>query len=110
MTNFNFNSKETYLAARAEWKANYARLTQEARDARAEFREAARAFSKTGSYDWNAGYKSETNAAYLKAEREMWAVHSKRAGIRAEANRALHELSQMKAQAAAQWEAARALA
>jgi hypothetical protein len=32
MTTFNFNSRETYLAYRAEWRTQYKALSQEIRD------------------------------------------------------------------------------
>lgn len=34
MTTFTFNSKETYLAYRSEWKAQYNELSQQIRDAK----------------------------------------------------------------------------
>lgn len=97
----NFNTKETYLAARAEWKANYARLTTEARATRREFIEAASLFNKTS-------YRDHT--AYWANYRAMEALRGKRDDIRREANTALADLFAMRQEAAAQWEAARALA
>lgn len=97
----NFNTKETYLAARAEWKANYARLTNEARMARKEFNDAASLFGKTSYRD---------HAAYWANYRAMEALRGKRDDIRRETNDALADLFAMRKEAAAQWEAARALA
>jgi len=98
-----FNSKETYLAARADWKANYARLTVEAREARKAFNDAAAAFSKIGSYRWNLGYSSPENAAYNAAYKVMNDARTNRAVIRREANDALNDLVEMKKEAASQW-------
>ena len=97
----NFNTKETYLAARAEWKANYARLSNEARAARKEFTEAASLFGKTS-------YRDHT--AYWANYHAMEALRGKRDDIRRETNAALAQLISMREEAAAQWEAARALA
>jgi len=97
----NFNSKETYLAARAEWKANYNRLTEESRKLRQEFKDAASLFGKTSYRDHTAYW-----ANYRAAE----ALREQRDALRREANVALADLFAMKEEAAAQWEAARALA
>jgi len=90
----NFNSKETYLAARAEWKENYARLTQQAREQRIEFNVAMSEFSK----EYNKTGKWPRDE-YKRLE----AARSARAAIRHEANQALAELVEMKEEAARQW-------
>lgn len=98
----NFNSKETYLAARAEWKANYARLTTQAREARKEFNEAARVFSKSGRYMYGHAHD---NTAFLAAEKALYAARSTRNSIRVEANNELADLAEMKIEACRQWKA-----
>lgn len=98
-----FNSKETYLAARADWKANYARLTVAAREARKEFNDAASAFSKAGPYHWGKSYAAPENAAYHATFKAMDAARTKRALLRCEANEALADLAAMKEEAARQW-------
>jgi hypothetical protein len=46
MTNFNFTDRASYLAWRAEWKANYAQLTTDIRRLKGERAETNRAWSK----------------------------------------------------------------
>lgn len=101
-TQYTFNSKETYLAARAEWKANYAHLTEQARKLRAEYNESQSLFAKTPSYN--------NHTAYWAAYKEVQKIRDERDTLRREANTALADLFNMKQEAAAQWEAARALA
>jgi hypothetical protein len=92
----NFNSKETYLAARAEWKENYARITKEAREQRAEFNAAMSDFGK--KYSKNMRW-SEVRDEYKRLE----TARSARAGLRYEATQALADLAEMKEEAARQW-------
>ena len=96
MTNY---TKETYLAARAEWKANYAQLTLDARRLRAEFNEAQRVFAKTPAYNYHSGYW----AAHKAVEQ----LRSERAALRYEAYTQINVRAQMKEDAAMSWEASR---
>lgn len=52
----NFNSRQTYVAAVAAWKVQYAELIQQIRQTKIDFKEAQREFSKQkyGSPDWYA--------------------------------------------------------
>jgi len=100
-----FNSRDTYLAARAQWKADYNQLSADIRVARREFNEAQRALSKH-KYDWKAGYNSETNKPYLEAEKLVDKARGQRYRLRQQANEALQELSSAKEEARRQWEAA----
>lgn len=102
---YTFNSKETYLAARAEWKANYAQLTIDAREARREYNNAQKEFSKAPAYVYGAG--AEVNKQHREAERKIWDTLKARAQIRDKANNALAELDEMKREAGAQWLAQR---
>lgn len=105
---YTFNSKETYLAARAEWKANYAQLTveaREAREARRNYNSAQQEFSKAPAYVYGAG--AEFNKQHREAERKIWDTLKVRAAIRDKANTALAELDEMKREAGAQWLAQR---
>ena len=52
MRNIKFNSKETYLAYRSEWKANYKNLSQEIRELRNEIKETQRAKGYAGSMQY----------------------------------------------------------
>lgn len=45
MSNFTFDSRETYLQYRKEWKASYASLTKQIQMQRQKFKDAQRAFS-----------------------------------------------------------------
>lgn len=96
MTNF---TKETYLATRAAWKANYAKLTEESRKLRQEFKEAASLFSKTP-------YREHT--AYWANYKLMEALRDERRALRLEAYTQINVLAQMKEDAAAAWAASRA--
>jgi predicted nucleic acid-binding Zn-ribbon protein len=105
MNSFNFNSKETYFQARAEWKANYARLTTEAREVRREFNDAQRTFSKIPAYNYRAysPAEKEANALNAAADKAVYTLRRNREEIRQEANAALEELVEMKAEANRQW-------
>jgi len=46
--NTSFNSKETYLAYRSEWKANYKNLSQEIRETKLAIRDTQRAKGNAG--------------------------------------------------------------
>jgi len=103
-----FNTRAEYLEAVAEWKAEYADLTKQIRAAKNEYREAARAFSKCGSYDWKAGYSSEKNKAYNAAQDAMHKAYYARLRLRREATEAIDERLSAKKEAQRQYLAARA--
>lgn len=48
--NFEFTNRETYLAFRAEWKANYAQLSEEIRSGRRALANAFRESDHTKAY------------------------------------------------------------
>lgn len=98
----NFNSKETYLAARAEWKANYARLTLDARKYRAEVNEAQRNEDSTRSSFYKTN-SPESSKAYRDAMSATYHARSSRSNTRYEANEALAHLVVMKQEASRQW-------
>lgn len=104
MANLNFNSKETYLVARAEWKAEYKELSQNIRDARSAFNEAQRVFGKVGSYKWHLGAGSPENAAYNAAWRAVDDARILRYKLRNEATSMLGDLVEMQNEACRQWE------
>lgn len=97
----NLTTKESYLAARAEWKANYAELTLQSRKLRREFNEAASAFGKTP-------YTQHTE--YWASYRAMEALRDQRRALRCEANAQIAAYVSMKIDAALAWERARAIA
>lgn len=91
----NFNSKETYLAARAEWKADYAKLSQDIRDARRSFNKAASLFGKTPATEVKE---------YWEAVRALQTARVTRSNLTYEANKMLDELAKAKVEAARQWQ------
>lgn len=92
MTYLNFNSKETYLVAFAQWKADYNELSQKIRDTRKEFVDAARAFSKIKSGN-----------GYGQAWSAMEKLRDEKAKLANDARTLLTDRSRMKAQAAVQY-------
>lgn len=87
----NFTNKETYLAARAEWKANYKRITNDIRAARQELKEKAREFNKL------------EGASYGQAWHALENARDAREALRREARNEIANLFTMKEEAAAQW-------
>ena len=53
MTTFTFNSKETYLAYRSEWKAQYKELSQQIRETKADIKETQRHHEYAGTMQYN---------------------------------------------------------
>lgn len=91
----NFSDKTTYLAARAEWKAEYKELSQQIREARKAYHDAQRAYTKATP--------TENYAAY----RALNTARNNREALRYEASQKISELFAMKEEASRQWEAAR---
>lgn len=54
MTNFDFNSRETYLAYRADWKVRYRMISEEIRQTKRSIMEA----HKAGFENCASGYQS----------------------------------------------------
>jgi hypothetical protein len=88
--NFNFNSRDTYLAQVADWKALYAEHSQQIRDTRRAFRQAQSDDSK-GKGNW------------ATTER----LRSELASLRDEATSLIDDRHAAKAEAGRQWEAQR---
>lgn len=72
-----FNSKETYLAYRSEWKANYKTLSQEIRELRNEIKVTQRA----------KGYAGSMQYTLLKLRAKATAMIEERKASKAEAQR-----------------------
>lgn len=105
----NFNSKETYLAARKQWANNYNALSADIRSTRGAYTEACRAASKH-KYDWKAGQDEEkraANRAYCDAYGVVENVRGELAKLRKQANEALTERQDAKEEAHRQWLAAK---
>lgn len=77
-----FTNREEYLAAVKIWKASYASLIVDIRQAKIEYKESQRAFAKCGLYNYNANSADEKNKAYLVAERDMQRAMSHRYTLR----------------------------
>jgi hypothetical protein len=75
--NTSFNSKETYLAYRSEWKANYKNLSQEIRELRNEIKETQRAKGYTGSMQYTL-FKLRAKATAMIEERKASKVEAQR--------------------------------
>lgn len=69
-----FNSRSTYLAAVAQWKADYASHSQKIRDTRLQFRQAESAASKEQG-PWSAVEKLRGDLARLRAEATLMIDH-----------------------------------
>lgn len=83
MTTYMFNNKETYLAYRSNWKANYKSLSQQIRELNRDIKETQQ----------EKGYAG--NMQYLKLK------------LRAQATAALEELKAAKQEAQRQYQAAK---
>jgi hypothetical protein len=110
MTQTTFNSRESYLAYSAEWKANYAQLTIDSRKAKLDFKEAERVVSafllKNGNYP-TGGYRgyqdSEKNKTYSLNYWAVEALRSTRASLKERACAALIERAESKEEAQRQY-------
>ena len=87
----NFNSKQTYLDARAQWRVNYKELSHQLREARQVYHEGQRAHTQDP--------KSYYSGGHLKAINGLRAYES----LKQEANGALTELATAKVEANRQW-------
>ena len=103
--NFSFNSRETYLQYRAEWKARYAKATQDVRTSKEEVREASRNFMKnyqTYSYLVHAVGSPEFKAFYSTWD-ALSRAESNRASCRNEARELIEELVEAKKESCRQF-------
>ena len=76
MTTFKFNSKETYLAYRSEWKANYKSLSQTIRDNKHTWTHYRLKKQATAMLEELKEAKMEAQRQYLaaKAQKEQLAI------------------------------------
>lgn len=78
MTTFTFNSKETYLAYRSKWKAQYKELSQQIRETKHDIKEAMRAKEYAGRMQYSllkmraqaTAMLEELKLAKLEAQRQ----------------------------------------
>lgn len=75
MRNTSFNSKETYLAYRSEWKAEYTQLSKEIRALKAEIRQPDRKISWEEARDLR---KLKDTATAMIEERKASKVEAQR--------------------------------
>ena len=99
---YEFNSRSTYLAARAQWKADYLELSAQVRRAKLAFKEASRKASATPIPSQESA--AEARTAYYAAYSAVEIARRAKAALRTTARELLEELGTMKVAAAAQWE------
>lgn len=100
--NFNtFNSRETYKAARVQWKAQYKQLSLDIRKAKTDFKEAQRALDKVGVYDYR--WRDELKNTWNAANRVLMTTSSTVFILKISANEALQSLAEAKIEAARQY-------
>ena len=75
MKTFTFNNKETYLAYRSEWKANYKTLTQEIRTSKTNVSKMQREKGYAGSIQYNL-IKLRAQATSILEERKASKVEA----------------------------------
>ena len=84
MTTYTFNSKETYLAYRSNWRANYKALSQQIRETKHDIKEAMRAKEYAGSMQYSllkmraqaTAMIEELKGAKQEAQRQYLAAHA----------------------------------
>ena len=101
----NFNSRETYLVAVANWKANYAQLSHDLRKTKLELRIAN---SELGVAQRQAVRSNEaTMKSFREASRKVDNLHMSVQHMKGLAREALEERAESKVEACRQWNAAR---
>ena len=98
-----FTTRETYIAWRKEWVKQYLEVSQQIRDARADFRGKQPALSRLGAYDWQSLTRHEWNDAH----KEVSKAHGILLSLREKANELLTIRALSKVEANKQWLAER---
>jgi len=102
----NFNSRETYLAAVADWKLRYADTIEGIRKVKIDFKNAQRAFSKVDFVPiWKGS--DEQRKAYYAAYRPMEDLRSEHRSLVKEATDLLTERALGREEAGRQMELTR---
>jgi hypothetical protein len=96
-----FNNRETYLAAVAQWKAQYAEVATAIRTNRTAFKDAQREHAKCGAYDY-CGNNYENNRLWLNAHKKMEDLRAVLIDLRQKATALLVERSVGKVEAGLQ--------
>lgn len=102
MSNFTFNSRETYLQYRKEWKASYASLSTQIRLQKQVFKDAQRAFSLMDS-ELTPERPIRNSRQFSLLSSAMCIERNKLNGFRTAAFDALEELIQAKKEASSQY-------
>lgn len=84
MTTFTFNSKETYLAYRSNWKANYKALSQQIRELNNDIKVTQREKGYAGAMQYQklklraqaTAMIEERKASRVEAQRQYLAAHA----------------------------------
>ena len=107
--NFTFNSRDSYLQYRAEWKAAYAQATLDNRAAKEDIRKASREFAKAASaYSYLVHRPgSEEFKTFFSSWDKLSKAENVKAFARKTARELLEELIEAKKEAERQWTALR---
>ena len=105
-----FNSKETYLAAVAIWKASYSALIIKIRQDKVAYKTAQREFASHGVLCWwKNDWTPERKQAYLKAMYAMQAAYDLTKANKKTATEMISERHASKEEAGRQMEAQKSL-
>ena len=86
MTTFAFNSKETYLAYRSNWKAQYNELSQQIRELKSDIRQTQQAKEYAGSMQYEL-IKLRARATFMLEQRELSKQEAQRQYLAAKAEK-----------------------
>ena len=99
-------NKTQYLAARAQWKADYYTLQQRIRDGKLALRAAHRIMGSCGAYSYQRGPEHrEHNAKWVNANRGVTEALRDRWALRKEMDAHLAALAVLKDEACRAWQA-----
>ena len=103
MTYLTFTDRTTYIAARAQWRADYKALSAKIRETRQAFKNAQREFSKANCLVWNLGGSDPRRIQYFKTAGVVDDIRSTMLALRAEATEMISARCSMKEQAQEQY-------
>ena len=101
---FVFNSRETYLEERAEWKAEYQQLTKDIIKSKHDLKAATSSYSKAPTYNPKS---PEDMALRWKLWAALMAAENNKDKLKCTANQMLEQLAEAKIESCKQWEASR---
>ena len=103
MTYLDFNSKETYFAARKIWSSDFQAAIKAIRAAKLQLKEAHRGLGPLGAYPWKGS--SEEKEVWRKANDKVWAAHVTLKEARKQVEKLLLERDRMRVEAGRQMHA-----